>query len=130
VSRNIASERARCRQVALKQGCLSSAESPNKADRKKSFTPSGRNVVSMKRNYPGAVTKSVLNAGPFGRSAIEVPQGNDVDDEGKPKGGTKLSSMSRCDEGAAGLQKQWQPRRIRTPISMAGETLPNVGLRG
>jgi len=61
--------------------------------------PNGRNVASMKRNYPGAVTKSVLNAGPSGRSAIEAPQGDGVDGKAKPQGRTELSSKSRCDEG-------------------------------
>jgi len=61
--------------------------------------PNGSDVVSTKRNYPGAVTKSVLNADPSGRSAIEVPQGNGVDGKAKPKGRTELSSKSRCDEG-------------------------------
>jgi len=62
-----------------------------------------------------------FNAGPFGRSAAKPRRVSLLMARWMPRGWSKLSSMLRHTKATACLRKNWQPRRIRTPITTTGK---------
>jgi len=71
-----------------------------------------------------------FNTDPHGRSDIVTPQGDGVDGEGKPKGGTRLSSMLRHDEGYRRPSKNMAAASDTFSGQYIGATLSNSGLCG